>query len=196
MLIKQHRKTVVALALACWSTQVIPANAQQQEFVADICGQHLVSSTWGSQHTATGKAQLHVNPETNRLSLELNVRDFSPEDFAPAGPDGILGAIHIHNYPQGGPRFFVQQLPGQVTPTDTGFTFSLKDWPMSPPKGGAKVSVEFVISEILSGNAYIGVHSSQILCSDAARRDIACAAPATALSGTLISVAGPADSEC
>lgn len=195
-MVNQSSITLTALALVSWLYQLGPVVAEQVEFRADICSQQTISKSWASQHQGTGHAQLRMNPITGVMSVQLDVRGVSLDELAPAGPKGALGAIHIHNYPQGGPDFFVQQLPGDFIPTDNGFRFALKDWPMVAPAGGANVSVAFVISEVLSGNAYIGLHSKQILCANKLEEDIACAAPATALSGSLVGIKEYARNEC
>lgn len=195
-MITKFANTLITLTSTCWLAQACPASSKTLEFVAHICSNHVVSDTWQSKHPALGRVSMRLDTDSARLSLDMSVSNFSEDELAAAGPSGVLGAIHIHNLPQGGPQFFVQQLPGKIISTDTGFDFILENWSMTAPMGGAKVSVEFVIAEILSGNAYIGVHSSRILCEDATRREVACSAPATALSGTLIPVNDDPRKEC
>ena len=79
------------------------------------------------------------------------------------------------------------QLPGEYVPTDDGFTLTLTDWVIEAPKGGAKVDAAFVVGEIRSGKAYIGLHTENMLCADSEGKSVPCAAPATALSGAIVS---------
>lgn len=131
---------------------------------------------------------LALSEDGTKLDLDLTATGIRMDELAAAGPEGVLGTIHIHNLPQGGPNFFVLQLPGTFAETEDGFTLTLKDWTIEAPKGGAKVDAAFIVNEIRAGNGYIGLHTLNLLCRDKTDMEIACAAPATALSGQITKV--------
>lgn len=161
--------------------------ANAELFSAELTIQHEVAASWKSEETGSADAQLRISEDGKSLSVFINVRGIGLSELASAGHHGSLGPIHIHNLPQGGDQFFVLQLPGQFDATGDGFTLTLEDWPIEAPGGGAKVSPKFVVEEIRSGNAYFGLHTSNVLCENADGQSIECAAPATALSGQIIS---------
>lgn len=172
------------LALTLFSAAPLMADHHQFEF--DLCTAHEVAAKWNSQENGAGGGTITYDPAEGRLSVALSVTGLFPEMLANAGHHGGLGAIHIHNLPQGGPTFFVQHLPGEISESADGFRFTLVDWKMENPGGGADVGVDFVLSEMLSGNAFVGLHTHNMQCSNAEGRTIPCAAPATALSGQVV----------
>lgn len=164
----------------------VSANADTLRAVSALSGQHASSSHWDSDVPASGAAYVEIDVTSNRiLDLVIVIEGIAPEQLAPAGPNGMFGAIHIHNYPQGGPNFFIQQLPGEVVRTESGFEFHLDDWFMEDPIVGPSGGAAFVVSEVQSGNAYFGLHTNHTLCRGHTTHgaDRSCAAPATAISG-------------
>jgi hypothetical protein len=150
--------------------------------------EHEISANWGSSVAATGSGEIQFDRETGKIDvLRIKVDGIKIDELAPAGPNGVLGAIHIHNYPQGGPQFFVQHLPGKLTATETGFVFELSDWIVEDPKVKPGLTADFVLSEIENGNAYFGLHSVHHACPKNQKDGVAgtCAAPGTAISGHL-----------
>ncbi len=89
--------------------------------------------------------------------------------------------MHFHNFPQGGPNFFVQQLPGTYYSLGKHFFFELKNWTMESPGNRLNLSPSFVLQEIINGNVYIGIHTNEKKCFDAPNDS--CAAPGTAIAG-------------
>lgn len=173
-----------------FSASAFCANASFAEvYTAELTTAHEIAARWKSQQTGGATAQVVLSDDGTRLDLELMVTGVTPQELAAAGPEGVLGSMHIHNLPQGGPNFFALQLPGTIEPTVDGFKLVLTDWKIEPPKGGAKVDAAFVVGEIKSGNAYIGLHTTNLLCQDGKGNKTACAAPATALSGQIVKAA-------
>ncbi len=170
----------VALCIAATA-----ATADVERYHFDLCTDHVIAAGWKSQETGAGAGTIAYDPDQNTLSVDLVVTGIAPEELASAGHHGGLGPIHIHNLPQGGPQFFVQHLPATIKPVGDGFTFILNDWPMEDPASDAKVSADFVISEIRAGNAYVGLHTHNQLCTNPAGQPMTCAAPATALSARI-----------
>lgn len=160
-----------------------------ESYTAELTNAHAVAAGWKSQQSGGATAQIDLSPDGTTLSLTLQVTGVALDELAAAGKGGVLGPIHIHNAPQGNPEFFVLQLPGSYVETKDGFDLVLKDWTIEAPKGGAKVDAAFVVEQIRKGNAYIGLHTENGICKDAEGKDIACAAPATALSGQIVAVA-------
>jgi hypothetical protein len=158
--------------------------------VSEISPAHHVSEHWGSTVPGSGAAYILFDTE-NLLIKEMVMRvdGIAPEALANAGPNGSFGSIHIHNYPQGGPDFFIQQLPGDITATPTGFEFRLSNWKVEAPLGRKHDGIDaaFVLQEIVAGNAYFGLHTTHALCPGNTKDGVAgtCAAPGTALSGHL-----------
>ena len=84
-----------------------------------------------------------------------------------------LQPFHFHNLPQGGPTFFVQQLfdvdpeTGEILTatlenTESGFVFSIDEaYDLRPPVNDP-ARAEFVASSILSGDAYLGLHTTDL----------------------------------
>lgn len=181
--------TVHALvASLCFATCASPALSEVFRATAELSRDHSIAHGWGSSVEGTGYAFIDIDLEARTLThLLIHVYGIFPADLATAGPGGALGAIHFHNYPQGGPNFFVQQLPGTTTRTDYGMQFELENWLFEDPLVGAErgLTAQFVIDEIVAGNAYIGLHTSHTLCSQNQRggHNGSCAAPGTALSG-------------
>lgn len=173
----------LAVITTCLSALAIPAIAES--YRANLTAEHEVAKSWRSQQTGSAKADVKLSEDGSLLTLNLQVKGVKLDELAAAGKGGALGPIHIHNAPQGGPNFFVLQLPGQYKATKDGFTLTLKDWKIEAPLGGAKVDAAFVVSEIRSGKAYIGLHTANAKCLDSADASVPCAAPATALSGQL-----------
>ncbi|GGB18840.1 hypothetical protein [Allosediminivita pacifica] len=165
-----------------------PAAAEMSRAVTEISPGHEVAAHWGSTVPGKGAAYILFDPEAGHIKeLVLRIDGVPPDRLANAGPEGLFGPVHIHNYPQGGPDFFILQLPGEFTATETGFEFRLEDWSVEAPLGRKHDGIDatFVMSEIVAGNAYLGLHTDHALCpGNAAGADI-CAAPATALSGHL-----------
>lgn len=97
--------------------------------------------------------------------------------------------FHFHNAPQGGPQFFVQQLfdinsstgniiTASLENTEAGFSFTIDSpYTLRPPVNRPTLGVDFVISEILAGNSYLGIHTEALPI------------PATALAGDLVALA-------
>jgi hypothetical protein len=169
---------------------VQPAQAQMDRIASELSAEHEVARAWGSQVQASGSAYMLFDAATGRIvELVMTLDGVSAADLAPAGPKGAFGAIHIHNYPQGGPDFFVQQLPGTITETDTGIEFRLENWTLEDPLGRKHDGIDaaFVMAEVMAGNAYFGVHTTDLACPENRKDGIegSCAAPATALSGHL-----------
>lgn len=173
-----------AILTAAMSAGGLPAWAETYNSTLDT--DHEVADSWQSQQSGAAVATINLSDDGKRLSFDMVVTGLRLDDLAAAGKGGALGPIHIHNTPQGGEKFFVLQLPGEYVETEDGFTLTLTDWVIESPKGGAKVDAAFVVSEIRNGNAYIGLHTDNILCSSSEGKSVACAAPATALSGAII----------
>lgn len=167
----------------CLSAFVVPAFAES--YHAELTADHDVAKSWRSQQTGSAKANLKLSDDGSLLTLKLQVTGVKLDELAAAGKDGLLGPIHIHNSPQGGPNFFVLQLPGKYKASQDGFTLTLTDWKIEAPMGGAKVTADFVVNEIRNGKAYIGLHTANARCLNSANVSVPCAAPATALSGQL-----------
>ncbi len=155
-------------------------------YTAELVASHEIARNWKSQQSGGALAQIDISDDGTKLSLHLTVAGVKLDELAAAGKNGALGPVHIHNTPQGGPNFFVLQLPGEYTATDDGFTLSLSDWTIEAPKGGAKVDAAFVVEEIRAGRAYVGLHTENMLCEDSDGKSVPCAAPATALSGAIV----------
>ena len=184
---KTLEKLGIALTITC---ALMPgfAAAELRRAVSDIGPGHEVAARWGSAVPGHGAAYMLFDPEAGEIiELVMRIDGVPPETLAAVGPEGRLGAIHIHNYPQGGPDFFVQQLPGTITATDTGFEFRLETWLMEDPLVGPEGGAAFVLSEVMAGNAYFGMHTTDALCPANQKPGIEtlCKAPATALSGHL-----------
>lgn len=155
-------------------------------YKAELGTSHEVAGSWKSQQAGSAVATFDLSEDGSTLSLELVVTGVKLDELAAAGKDGAFGPIHIHNTPQGGPNFFVLQLPGDYVATEDGFTLTLTDWTIEAPKGGAKVDAAFVVEEIRAGRAYVGLHTHNMLCADSDGKSMPCAAPATALSGAIV----------
>lgn len=183
------RSALVAAGLAVTMIgSVSQALAAPQSAKANLSSDHEISANWGSSVAATGTGEIQFDRETGKIDmLRIKVDGIKVDELAPAGPNGVLGAIHIHNYPQGGPKFFVQHLPAELTATETGFVFELSDWVVEAPKVKPGLTADFVLSEIENGNAYFGVHSVHDACPKNKKDGVAgtCAAPGTAISGHL-----------
>lgn len=186
---KIRRTALQLLAIPAFSLlgpQVLSAEVLQA--TSQLSSQHEVAANWGSSLAASGEAQIEIDPDMGTLvHLVLDVAGIVPEDLANAGPNGILGPIHFHNYPQGGPRFFALQLPGTISRTDQGLRLEVTDWKMDAPMVGKDkgLTAAFVIQEIRDGNAYIGLHTLHEACpkNQASGVEGTCAVPGTALSG-------------
>ena len=176
-----HKYAVIAVMAG------VPAFAEVNHYEATLSSTHESSSAWSSAVTAVGTAKVSVDHANGVInSFELRLTGLNIEDLAPAGPNGSFGSIHFHNYPQGGPNFFVQQLPLTAQENDGTLIFSLSGWKVEDPVKGIG-DASFVLNEILSGNAYIGVHTNGMNCkSPATGESISCAAPATAISGHVV----------
>lgn len=159
-----------------------------ESYKASLTNTHEIAAKWKSQQGGTVDVTVALSEDGTKLDFDLVATGLKMDELAAAGPEGVLGTIHIHNLPQGGPNFFVLQLPGTFAETADGFALTLKDWTVEAPKGGAKVDAAFVVDEIRKGNAYIGLHTVNLLCRDKTDMEIACAAPATALSGQISKV--------
>ncbi|MEI6799648.1 MAG: CHRD domain-containing protein [Pseudomonadota bacterium] len=157
-----------------------------ESYSAKLLTSHEVAHIWKSHQSGSGLADIVLSQDGTKLSLHLAVTGVKIAELSAAGKNGVLGPVHIHDMPQGGPNFFVLQLPGVYAATEDGFTLTLDNWTIEPPKGGAKVDAAFVVAEIRAGKAYIGLHTQDMLCQDAKGKTIACAAPATALSGAIV----------
>jgi hypothetical protein len=169
-------------------SMLLTANAAHstEHYVARLDNRHEVAAAWKSQQSGSGVAQIRLSDTGTMLDLDMEVSGVSLEQLAPAGPKGALGAIHIYNMPQNGPNFFVLQLPGTYVRTKDGFRLSLVNWKIPAPAGGAKVSAESVVKEIKAGHAYFGLHTADLQCLGSGGKVVACAAPATALSGRIV----------
>ncbi len=167
---------VIAFGLPCLA----------ESYSATLVAGHEIAHGWKSHHSGSGFSDIELSDDGAKLSLHLTVTGVKIAKLAAAGKNGALGAVHIHSMPQGGPNFFVLQLPGIYTATPDGFTLVLDNWTIEAPKGGAKVDAPFVVEEIRSGRAYVGLHTEDMLCEDAKGISIPCAAPATALSGAIL----------
>lgn len=175
------RCVVVAAALAGFG---MPGLAEP--YTAELGTAHEVAHGWKSQQSGSAVAKINLSEDGTTLDFDLVVTGVKLDELAAAGKDGAFGPIHIHNTPQGGPNFFVLQLPGVYVPSEDGFTLTLTDWVIEAPKGGAKVDAAFVVEEIRSGRAYVGLHTHNMLCADSEGKSVPCAAPATALSGAIV----------
>lgn len=171
------------MLVASVCAMVLPANAEA--YRAKLTRDHDIAKNWRSQQAGYGNAKLKLSEDGTHLTLELKVTGIKLDELSAAGKGGVLGPIHIHNSPQGGPNFFILQLPGDYKATKDGFTLTLTDWEIEAPLGGAKVDADFVVNEIRSGKAYIGLHTANAKCLNSADVSVPCAAPATALSGQL-----------
>lgn len=151
---------------------------------------HPVPVSWGSQDTSTGYARVLIDLGTKEIhKMEMVVDGI----FATGDPstDNLLQdnvssvqPFHFHNEPQGGPRFFVQQLFDYDTETDeistaslnnteTGFRFAIDEtYALRDPLNGAD-RAEFVVPDILSGVSYLGLHTADL------------PVPATAIAGQI-----------
>ncbi|TVP71395.1 MAG: CHRD domain-containing protein [Rhodobacteraceae bacterium] len=176
----------VSLIVAVTLVPTTDLKADQHQFEFELCTLHEVAAKWRSQEEGTGIGTITYDTAQGTLSFALSVTGVFPEMLASVGHHGGLGAIHIHNLPQGGPDFFVQHLPGEISEQADGFDFTLADWVMENPGGGADVGADFVLFEMLSGNAFVGLHTHNMQCANAEGRTIPCAAPATALSGQIV----------
>lgn len=137
---------------------------------------------WGSQAGGYGIATLRFSTSPPIIhNLQVFVANVSVSMLASAGPGGVLGPMHFHNFPQGGPNFFVQQLPGTYYNYGKHFFFELKEWKMGSPGNRRDLPPSFVLQEILDGNVYLGIHTNEIKCFDAPNDS--CAAPGTAIAG-------------
>ena len=175
---------IVALCLLT----AAPAAAELSRAVSEIGPDHEVAAHWGSTVPGKGAAYILFDQEAGHIKeLVLRIDGVPHDRLANAGPEGLFGPVHIHNYPQGGPDFFILQLPGDFTATETGFEFRLENWQVEAPLGRKHDGIDaaFVMSEIVAGNAYFGVHTDHALCPGNSGAANICAAPATALSGRL-----------
>lgn len=187
-------KKILGAAVAGAIALPLPAAAEVARAVAEMRNNHETSAHWGSAVPGQGAASLIFDAEAGTiLELVMRIDGISPETLANAGPNGVLGPIHIHNYPQGGPNFFVQQLPGEIEETETGFIFRLSNWTVEDPKVGPDGGAAFVLSEVANGNAYFGLHTSHTLCPGNQKEGMEnlCAAPGTALSGHITVLPAP-----
>ncbi|WP_158968475.1 CHRD domain-containing protein [Chachezhania sediminis] len=197
---KSHQSVLRVLAIPALSVfaphllaaEIVHANSH-------LSSDHEIAAHWGSSLAASGQAMIEIEPATGILRyLRVDVDGLAPDELAHAGPNGALGPIHFHNYPQGGPQFFVQQLPGTISATERGLRLEVTDWKMDAPMVGQErgLTAAFVIQEILDGNAYIGLHTTHTACPQnrATGLENSCAAPGTAISGH-IQVLTQADQE-
>lgn len=145
-------------------------------FTVELDNTHPVPVSWNSDDPSTGYARVLIDLETKEiLKLEMVVDGM----YATGDPDTqnllqqnftTVQPFHFHNVPQGGDKFFVQQLfdtdpgTGEITTatlenTDTGFRFAIDEaYELRPPFNDAN-RAEFVMPEILDGNGYIGIHT-------------------------------------
>lgn len=182
-------------AFACAAAIPLPSAADVTRAVSEMRASHPTSANWGSTHEGWGAASLTYNRDEGRIiELVMTISGVAPDTLASAGPGGVLGPIHIHNYPQGGPDFFVQQMPGEIEATEDGFIYRVSNWTMEPAMVGPDhVDVDFVLSEIAAGNAYFGLHTTDAFCPGNKKEGVAgtCAAPGTALSGHITVLPAP-----
>jgi len=139
-----------------------PAMAELKRVVSELHSGHAIAAHWESTLDAKGAAYMVYDPEKGRIiELVMQIDGITSEDLASAGPEGAFGAIHIHNYPQGGPDFFILQLPGEVAQIAGGVEFRLEDWQIEAPLGRKHDGIDaaFVLAEIAKGNAYFGFHT-------------------------------------
>ncbi|GAA4224564.1 hypothetical protein GCM10022290_28330 [Sagittula marina] len=186
--------TILGAACACAMALPLSAGAEVVRAVSEMRASHAVSAHWGSSVPAQGAASLTYDRDTGTIiELVMTIDGTSTDDLAPAGPGGMLGSIHIHNYPQGGPNFFIQQLPGEFEETDSGFVFRVSNWKVEDPIVGPEGGADFVLSEVERGNAYFGLHTNHALCPGNTKDGVAgtCAAPGTALSGHITVLPAP-----
>lgn len=185
-----------AAAASLMLLAAFPAHAEETPWrgFAHLDNTGSTAAGWGSREAGRGHAVIELSPDRRRIAFLQLVLDGVPRDvLADAGGRPELGPIHIHNHPQGGPQFFVLQLPGSYAEIDGTTVLTLRDWEIEAPLGGAQVTPEFVVAEILAGNAYFGVHTHNQLCHDRAGQPATCAAPATALSGDILPIAAAGD---
>ncbi|NIZ09770.1 hypothetical protein [Pseudooceanicola sp. HF7] len=146
---KRHKSVLRILAipaLSVFAPHMLAAEVVQAN--SHLSSDHEISAHWGSSLTATGQATIEIEPDTGILRyLRVDVDGIAPDQLANAGPNGALGPIHFHNYPQGGPQFFVQQLPGTISATETGLRLEVTDWKMDAPMVGQErgLTAAFVV---------------------------------------------------
>lgn len=141
--------------------------------VVEVDNTHPVPVGWDSEDESTGYARILLNKETNEIyQMELIVDGIFVSGADNLLEDNPVQPFHFHNQPQGGPNFFVQQLfdvdpaTGEITTaalenTDTGFSFVIDEpYAMRDPVNNPGLGVDFVIDEILDGNAYLGIHTN------------------------------------
>lgn len=140
---------------------------------------HPVPQFWESEDPSTGYARILIDLGTREIHKMEMVVDGMYAFGDPAEQNVLqqnystLQPFHFHNEPQGGERFFVQQLfdvdPETGTPgsasmenTATGFRFAIDETyalraPVNDPE-----RAEFVVPDLLAGKGYLGLHTQAL----------------------------------
>lgn len=151
---------------------------------------HPTPVSWGSQDMSTGYARVLIDLNTMTIhQMEMVVDGM----FASGDPEttnmlqqntSTVQPFHFHNLPQGGPKFFVQQLfdydseAGEISTatlenTETGFRFAIDESYALRAPVNDPARAEFVTPELIAGTGYLGLHTEAL------------PVPATALAGQI-----------
>lgn len=155
-------------------------------FTVELDNTHPVPAFWadrlGLEDLSTGHARVLINLDTKQIyKMEMVVdgmyasgdpgtQNLLQRNIFLDDTDRPLQPFHFHNVPQGGDKFFVQQLfdvdqqareitTASLENTDTGFRFAIDEpYTLRAPVNGAD-RAQFVIPEILDGKGYLGIHT-------------------------------------
>lgn len=152
------------------------------KFIVSVSKDHEIPQSWNSEVPTIGYGEFIVDKDTLTISGKILLINMSRDKLADAK---TMGPAHFHNFPQGGPNFFVQHFPWNYEQRGEDLYMWFEDWMMEDPMVGT--SAEFVIQELYDGNVYFGIHTKDQLCKDKNNNITACAAPATAIAGNVVS---------
>lgn len=149
--------------------------------VAEIDNLHITPVGWNSQDQSTGYARLLLDRETYEIvHMEMVVDGMTvseSDNQLQTFQTNPVQPFHIHNLPQPtpdtpNPNFIVEQLfdwdsngavaTATLEDTATGFRFETENYELRTPVNNASLTLDFVVQEILDGNAYIGIHTDQL----------------------------------
>jgi hypothetical protein len=164
-----------ALATAAMVALATPV-AAQETFTATLTNDHEIAQNWNSILDAQGEVLIIVDGDNVEIVIEVD--GITAADLATEMP----GPFHIHNFPQGGENFIVQGFDWNITDTDTGILVTAQG---PAPDALTGQDFDFVVEEMRNGNAYFAVHTVGEDCTDVTGETTWCAAPMTALAGTL-----------
>jgi hypothetical protein len=139
------------LAMALFASTALASS--ERNFVASLKGREEVPAV---DTRAQGQAIFQVSKDGGSISYKLIVANIENVTMAHIhlGPAGVNGPVVVWLYPDAPPP---QLIPGRFSGVLAEGTFTADD--LVGPLAG--MSLEALIDEIVAGNTYVNVHTSQ-----------------------------------